>query len=121
VQIGRTVINFSVKAITSGSSSGTGQGLSKDEYFGPRPGQSLIKGKMDEVDQIMTQAAINKSSKGAHDFDSAGEDMPEGHRAEDEDMQMDNVNDQHLFQVAASGILQNAGSVEDIPNELLQQ
>ena len=34
VQIGRTVINFSVKAISSGSSSG---GQDKDEYFGPRP------------------------------------------------------------------------------------
>jgi pSer/pThr/pTyr-binding forkhead associated (FHA) protein len=37
VQIGRTVINFSVKAISSGTTSGGQAGTEKDELFGPRP------------------------------------------------------------------------------------
>lgn len=53
VQIGRTVINFSVKAISSGNTQG--QSLQKgDDYFGPRPNNGLIKGKIDEADQIMS-------------------------------------------------------------------
>jgi hypothetical protein len=51
VQIGRTVINFSVKGIASGGQGSLGgQGLSKDEYFGPRPAHGIIKGKMEEAD-----------------------------------------------------------------------
>ncbi len=56
VQIGRTVINFSVKAISAGSSS-QGAGMTKEEYFGPRPTQGLIKGKIEEVEQIHSMAA----------------------------------------------------------------
>ncbi len=55
VQIGRTVINFSVKAMTSGSS---GAGAhEREDYFGPRPGQSLIKGKIEDANNILNSSA----------------------------------------------------------------
>jgi len=43
-----------VKAISSGTTSG---GQDKDEYFGPRPVQGLIKGKIEEANNIMNSAA----------------------------------------------------------------
>ena len=59
VQIGRTVINFSVKAITSTT---LGQ---KEEYFGPRPTHGLIKGKIEEAEGILSAAARAKAGEDA--------------------------------------------------------
>lgn len=70
VQIGRTVINFSVKAISSGSNSGgTATGL-----------QGLVKGKIEEANQILNAAShkvqmMNEDGKLNNDDD---EDMDEG-------------------------------------------
>jgi hypothetical protein len=43
VQIGRTVINFSVKAVTQGKN------------FGPRPQDGLIKGKIEETKAFLSR------------------------------------------------------------------
>jgi hypothetical protein len=84
VQIGRTVINFSVKAISSGSTSGQ----DKDEYFGPRPVQGLIKGKIEEAHNIMNSAAQRVAGQHGNE---------EGKQAVanlDEEMAIDDPNDQ---------------------------
>lgn len=110
VQIGRTVINFSVKAMAGSGSSGAQAQLIKDDNFGPRPVHGLIKGKIEEADQILMQAHRNKVMSGGaidnEEDDNSGEDvgkmnspgdMREGMVDNDEDMAMDDFGGQQMF------------------------
>lgn len=57
VQIGRTVINFSVKAISSGTTTGGSGVTEKEDIFGPRPVQNLTKAKVEEAQNAMNMHA----------------------------------------------------------------